>query len=138
VQSTTFGRQKNFDFIVDKMNIAYSHRESYFLTRISCIFQQSNKAAIYNSRVASSRQNLNAMVKTYREGKTPIRPVWPGIRTRMRSASNYPCLRREKNPGGRTGYLENHWDSFFVGPKCGKRMSLTSFPDLSPRGLNLK
>jgi hypothetical protein len=24
-----------------------------------------------NSRVASSRQNLNAMIETYREGKTP-------------------------------------------------------------------
>jgi hypothetical protein len=40
-------------------------------TRIFCIFQQSNKAATYNSRVASSRQNSNAMIETYREGKTP-------------------------------------------------------------------
>jgi hypothetical protein len=64
--------------------------------------------------------------------------VWPGIRTQMRFASNYPCLRHEENPSGRTGYPENHWDSFFVSPKCGKRMSLTSFPDSSPRGLNLK
>jgi hypothetical protein len=64
--------------------------------------------------------------------------VWPGIRTWMRSASNYSCLQREENPGGRTGYLENHWDSFFVSPKCGKRMGLTSFRDSSPRGLNLK
>jgi hypothetical protein len=61
---------KNFDFIADKIQIAYSHRERYFLTRISCIFQQSNKAATYNSRVASSRQNLNVMIETYREGKT--------------------------------------------------------------------
>jgi hypothetical protein len=29
------------------------------------------KAAIYDSRVASSRQNLNAMIEIYREGKTP-------------------------------------------------------------------
>jgi hypothetical protein len=44
----------------------------------------------------------------------------------------------KKNPGGRTGYLENHWDSFFVSPKCGKRMDLTGFPNSNPRGLNLK
>jgi hypothetical protein len=64
--------------------------------------------------------------------------VWPGIRTSMRSASNYLCLQCEKNPGGRTGYPENHWNSFFVSPKCGKRMGLTSFLDSSPRGLTLK
>jgi hypothetical protein len=64
--------------------------------------------------------------------------VWPGIRTWMRSASTYLCLRREENPGGRTGYLENHWDSFFVRPKCGKRMGLIGFQTSSPRGLNLK
>jgi hypothetical protein len=63
--------------------------------------------------------------------------VWPGIRTWMRSASTYPCQRHEENPGGRTGYLENHWDSIFVSPKCGKRMGLTGFPNSSPRGLNL-
>jgi hypothetical protein len=44
----------------------------------------------------------------------------------------------KKNPGDRTGYLENHWDSFFVSPKSGKRMGLTGFPNSSPRGLNLK
>jgi hypothetical protein len=47
--------------------------------------------------------------------------VWHGIRTWMRSASNYTCLWREENPGGRTGYPENHWNSFFVSPKCGKK-----------------
>jgi hypothetical protein len=35
-----------------------------------CILNQSNKAAKYNSRVASSRQNLNAVVEIYHEGKT--------------------------------------------------------------------
>jgi hypothetical protein len=64
--------------------------------------------------------------------------VWPGICTWMRSAGTYPYLRREENPGGCTGYPENHWDSFFVSPKCGKGMGLTGFPNLSPRGLNLK
>jgi hypothetical protein len=44
----------------------------------------------------------------------------------------------KKNSGGRTGYPENYWDSFFVSPKCGKRMGLTSFPNSNPRGLNLK
>jgi hypothetical protein len=51
------------------------------------------------------------------------------------------CIRvydAKKNPGGRTGYPENHWDSFFVSPKYGKRMGLTSFLNSSPRGLNLK
>jgi hypothetical protein len=64
--------------------------------------------------------------------------VWPDIRTWMRSASTYPCLRREENPGGRTAYPENYWDSFFVSPKCDKRMGLTGFPNSNPRGLNLK
>jgi hypothetical protein len=67
-----------------------------------------------------------------------IRPVWPGIRTWMRSASTYPCLQRKENPGGCTGYPENHWDSFFVSPKYGKRMGLIDFPNSSPMGLNLK
>jgi hypothetical protein len=35
------------------------------------MLNQSNKAAKYNSRVASSRQNLNAVVEIYHEGKTP-------------------------------------------------------------------
>jgi hypothetical protein len=30
-----------------------------------------NKAATYDSRVASSRQNSNAMIEIYHEGKTP-------------------------------------------------------------------
>jgi hypothetical protein len=64
--------------------------------------------------------------------------VRPSIRTWMRSAGMYPCLQREENPGGRTGYPENHWDSFFISPKCGKRLDLTGFPNSSPRGLNLK
>jgi hypothetical protein len=56
----------------------------------------------------------------------------------MRSTGMYPCLRHEENPGRRTGYTENHWDSFFVSLKCGKRLDLTGFPSSSPRGLNLK
>jgi hypothetical protein len=64
--------------------------------------------------------------------------VWPGICTWMRSTGMYLCLRREENPGGCTGYPENHWDSLFVSPKCGKRVGLTGIPNSSPRGLNLK
>jgi hypothetical protein len=64
--------------------------------------------------------------------------VWPGIRTWICSAGTYLYLRREENPGGRTEYPENYWDSFFVSPKYGKRMGLTGFPNSSPRGLNLK
>jgi hypothetical protein len=64
--------------------------------------------------------------------------VWPGIRTWMCFAGMYPRLRCEENPGGRTGYPENHWDSFFISPKCGKRVGLTGIPNSSLRGLNLK
>jgi hypothetical protein len=35
------------------------------------VLKQSNKAPKYDSRVASSRQNLNSMIEIYREGKTP-------------------------------------------------------------------
>jgi hypothetical protein len=43
-------------------------------TRRFSVLKQSNKAetiARYDSRVASSQQNSNAMIETYREGKTP-------------------------------------------------------------------
>jgi hypothetical protein len=96
-------------------------------------------AAKYDSRVASSRQNLNVMVEIYHEGKTLgsvlCGPVY------AHGCALLVCIRvydAKKNPGGRTGYPENHSDSFFVSPKCGKRMSLTGFPNSSPRGLNLK
>jgi hypothetical protein len=64
--------------------------------------------------------------------------VWPSIGTWMRSAGMYPCQQHKENPGGRTGYPENNWDSFYVSPKCGKRMDLTDIPNSNPRGLNLK
>jgi hypothetical protein len=62
--------------------------------------------------------------------------VWPGIRTWMRSAGTYPYLRRKENPGGCTGYPENHWDSFFVSPKHGKGMGLTSRWQVSVLAVN--
>jgi hypothetical protein len=103
------------------------------------ILIQSNKAAKYNSRVASSRQNLNAVVEIYHEGKIPgsilCGPVYAHGCALLVCICVYDT---KKNPGGRTGYLENHWDSFFVNPKCGKRLDLTGFLDSNPRGLNLK
>jgi hypothetical protein len=55
----------------------YSHWEGIYIlnqgvtTRSFSELKQSNKAAMYDSRVVSSRQDLNAMIETYREGKTP-------------------------------------------------------------------
>jgi hypothetical protein len=90
------------------------------------MLEQSNKAATYDSRVASSRQNSNAVIEIYHEGKTPgsilCGPVY------AHGCTLLVCIRvydAKKNPSGRTGYPENHWDSFFVSPKCGKRMGLT-------------
>jgi hypothetical protein len=33
----------------------------------------------------------------------------------------------KKNPGGRTGYLENSWNLVFVSPKCGKRLGYARY-----------
>jgi hypothetical protein len=41
-----------------------------WITQIFGTLNQSNKAATYDSRVASLRQNLNAVVETYHKGKT--------------------------------------------------------------------
>jgi hypothetical protein len=110
-----------------------------YITQTFCALDQSNKAATYDSRVMSSRRNLNAVVEIYHEGKTPgsvlCGPVY------AHGCALLICIRvydAKKNPGGRTGYPENHWDSFFVSPKYGKRMGLIGFPNSSPRGLNLK
>jgi hypothetical protein len=113
-------------------------RNHGYITRIFCALDQSNKAATYDSRVASSRQNSNAVIEIYHEGKTPgsilCGPVY------AHGCALLVCIHvydAKKNPGGRTGYPENYMDSFFVSPKCGKRMGLTGFPNSSPRGLNL-
>jgi hypothetical protein len=103
------------------------------------ILNQSNKAAKHNSRVVLSRQNLNAVVEIYHEGKTPGSVLWGPVYAHGCALLVCICVYdAKKNPGGRTGYPENHWDSFFVSPKCGKEMDLTGFPNSSPRGLNLK
>jgi hypothetical protein len=79
------------------------------------------------------------MVEKYREGKTLgsilCGPVYAHGCTLLVLIHVYNA---KKNPGGRTGYPENHRDSSFVSPKCGKRMGLTSFLNSSPKGLNLK
>jgi hypothetical protein len=79
------------------------------------------------------------MVEIYHEGKTLgsvlCGPVYAHGCALLVRICVYDA---KKNPGGRTGYPENHWDSFFVSLKSGKRMSLTGFPSSNPRGLNLK
>jgi hypothetical protein len=71
---------------------------------------------------------LNAVVEIHHEDKTPgsilCGPVY------AHGCALLVCIRvydAKKNPSGRTGYPENYWDSFFVSPKCGKRMGLTGF-----------
>jgi hypothetical protein len=68
------------------------------------MLEQSNKATTYDSRVASSRQNSNAVVEIYHEGKTPgsvlCGPVY------AHGGALLVCIRvydTKKNPGGRTG-----------------------------------
>jgi hypothetical protein len=81
--------------------------------------------------------NSNAMI--YHKGKTPGSVLCSSVYAH--GCALLVCIHvydAKKNPGGRTGYPENHRDSFFVSPKCGKRMSLTGFPNSNPRRLNLK
>jgi hypothetical protein len=77
----------------------------------------------YDARVASSRQNLNAMIATDHEGKTPG-SVLCGLVYAPRCAllKKFRVYDAKKNPGGRTEYPENYWNPFFVSPKCGKRL----------------
>jgi hypothetical protein len=94
----------------------------------------SNKAAKYDSRVASSRQNLNAMVEICHKGKTPGSVLYGLVYAHGCALLVHICVYdAKKNPGGCTGYPENHWDSFFVSPKCSKIIGLTGFPNSSPR-----
>jgi hypothetical protein len=78
-----------------------------YITRVFCALDQSNKVATYDSRVVSSRQNLNAVI--YHEGKTPgsvlCGPVY------AHGCALLVCIRvydLKKNPGRRTRYPENH------------------------------
>jgi hypothetical protein len=56
----------------------------------------------------------------------------------MRSAGMYPCLRREENPDGRTGYPENYWDSFFVSPKIRQKNGFDRFPEFKSMGIEFE
>jgi hypothetical protein len=40
---------------------------------------------------------------------------------------NYCIHDMKKNPGARTGYLENYWNPIFVSPKCGKRLGYARY-----------
>jgi hypothetical protein len=90
------------------------------------VLKHSNKAETitkYDSRVASSQQNSNAMIETGHEGKTAGSVLCgqvyaPGCALLV----IFRVYDAKKNPGGRTGYPENYWNSFFVSHKCGKRL----------------
>jgi hypothetical protein len=56
----------------------------------------------------------------------------------MRSAGMYPCVRCEENPGGRTGYPENHWDSFFVSPKMRQKNGFDRYPEFKSKGIEFE
>jgi hypothetical protein len=84
-----------------------------------------------------SQQNSNAVI--YHVGKTPGSVLC--IPIYVHGCALLVCIRvydTKKNPGGCTRYPKNPWDSFFVRPKCGKRVDLTSIPNSSPKGLNFK
>jgi hypothetical protein len=71
----------------------------------------------------SLQQNLNVMIVTDHEGKTPgsvLRGLVyaPGCALLI----IFRIYDAKKNPGGRTGYPESYWNPFFVSPKCGKRL----------------
>jgi hypothetical protein len=63
------------------------------------------------------------MIETDREGKTPGSVLCglvytPGCALLV----TFYVYDVKKNSGGHTGYPENYWNSFFVSPKCGKRL----------------
>jgi hypothetical protein len=83
-------------------------------------------------------KNSNAMIETYHEGKSPG-SVLCGL---VYAHGCAPLViihvyDAKKILVDALGILRTT-GTFFVSPKCGKRMGLTSFPDSSPRGLNLK
>jgi hypothetical protein len=65
----------------------------------------------YDSRVASSRQNLNAMIATDHESKTPG-SVLCGLVYAPGCAllETFRVYDAKKNPGECTGYPENYWN----------------------------
>jgi hypothetical protein len=68
------------------------------------MLEQSKKAAAYDSWIASSRQNSNAVTQIYHEGKTPG-SVLCGL-VYARGCALLVCIRvynMKKNPDGRIG-----------------------------------
>jgi hypothetical protein len=88
--------------------------------------KQSNKAGViksYDSQVASSQQNLNAVIIINHEGKTPGSALCGLVYApECVLLVIFRIYDSKKNPGGCTGYPENYWNPFFVSPKCGKRL----------------
>jgi hypothetical protein len=82
---------------------------------------------------------LNAVIKIYHKGKTPgsvlCGPVYAHGCALLVLIRVYEA---KKNPGGCTGYPENHWDSFFVSPKCGKRNGFDRFPEFKSKGIEFE
>jgi hypothetical protein len=79
------------------------------------------------------------VIEIYHEGKTPgsvlCGPVY------AHGCALLVCIRvydAKKNSGGRTGYLENHWDSFFVSPKSGKKNGFDRFPEFKSKGIEFE
>jgi hypothetical protein len=79
------------------------------------------------------------MIEIYHKGKTPgsvlCGPVYAHGCALLVCICVYDA---KKNPGGRTGYPENHWDSFFISPKCSKRMGLTGFQKFKSKGIKFE
>jgi hypothetical protein len=62
--------KEDLESAISPIGREYILNQSWITRRFSEL-KQSNKAATYDSRVVSSRQNSNAMIETYHEGKTP-------------------------------------------------------------------
>jgi hypothetical protein len=92
----------------------------------------------YNSRVTSSRQNLNAMIVKNHEGKTSGSVLYGLVYAHECALLvKFRVYDAKKNPGGRTGYPENYWNSVFVCPKCGKRLGYARY-QIRVQGLEFK
>jgi rubredoxin len=82
---------------------------------------------------------LNAVVEIYHEGKT-LGSVLCGL-VYAHGCALLVCIHvydSKKNPDGHTRYPENHWDSFFVSPKCGKKNEFDRFPEFKSKGIEFE
>jgi hypothetical protein len=79
--------------------------------------------AKYDSRVASSRQNLNAMIETDREGKTPGSVLCGLVYTpRCALLVTFRIYDVKKILVDTLGTLRTTGTILFVSPKCDKRI----------------